>query len=87
MCTAPQLDAELTAQLERFPAALVVDLREVTFFDSSAINVLLLAQKRAANLRLVADRAVVLRPLHVTGLDTVFRIHPTLSEALEELAG
>ncbi|MGW6929665.1 STAS domain-containing protein [Lentzea sp. NPDC054927] len=87
ICTAPRLGAELTAQLERHPAALVVDLRGVTFFDSSGINVLLVAHHDAADLRVVADRAVVLRTLHVTGLDTVFRIHPTLAEALERLAG
>jgi anti-sigma B factor antagonist len=80
--TAPLLRAELTAQLAQSPVVLVVDLREVTFFDSSGIGALLAARRRAADLRVVADRSPVLRTLRFAGLDTVFRVHPTLAEAL-----
>lgn len=86
IATAPMVGAELTVQLERSPTVLVVDLRQVTFFDSSAISVLLVAHRRAADLRVVADQAVVLKPLHFSGMDMVFRIHPTLATALEGLA-
>ncbi|MCX2949704.1 STAS domain-containing protein [Lentzea sp. NEAU-D7] len=83
--TAPLLRAEVTIQLSQSPAVLVVDLREVTFFDSSGIRALLTAHRCAADLRVVADRAAVLRTLHFSGMDTVFRVHPTLSEALAGL--
>jgi anti-anti-sigma factor len=84
IATAPLLHAELTNQLAQSPV-LVVDLREVTFFDSSGIGVLLAAHRCAADLRVVADRASVLRTLHFSGMDTVFRVHPTLGEALADL--
>ncbi|MDX8034197.1 STAS domain-containing protein [Lentzea sp. BCCO 10_0856] len=84
--TAPLLRAELTSQLAQSPVVLVVDLREVTFFDSSGIGALLAAHRRTADLRVVADRAPVLRTLHYAGMDTVFRVHPTLAAALAGLA-
>lgn len=82
IATAPLLRAELTTQLAQSPVVLVVDLREVTFFDSSGIGALLAAHHRAADLRVVADRPAVLRTLHFSGMDTVFRVHPTLEDAL-----
>lgn len=84
--TAPLLRAELTTQLSQSPVVLVVDLREVTFFDSSGIGALLDAHRCAADLRVVADRAAVLRTFHFSGMDTVFRVHPTLGEALARSA-
>ncbi|MCR3749661.1 STAS domain-containing protein [Lentzea californiensis] len=84
--TAPLLRAELTTQLSQSPVVLVVDLREVTFFDSSGIGALLDAHRCAEDLRVVADRAAVLRTFHFSGMDTVFRVHPTLGEALARSA-
>lgn len=86
IATAPLVGAELARQLERSPATLVVDLREVTYFDSSGISVLLVAHRRAADLRVIADQTVVLKPLRLSAMDTVFRIHPTVSAALERPA-
>lgn len=80
------LEQELDLQLERLPATLVVDLSEVTYFDSSGISVLLVAHRRAADLRVIAGQAVVLKPLRLSAMDTVFRIHPTLAAALEKPA-
>lgn len=80
--TAPLLRAELTVQLAESPVVLVVDLHEVTYLDSSGIGALLAAHRHTADLRVVADRAAVLRPLRCCGMDTVFRVHPTLAEAL-----
>ncbi|MDX8147323.1 STAS domain-containing protein [Lentzea sp. BCCO 10_0061] len=86
IATAPLLRAELMTQLAQSPVALVVDLREVTFFDSSGIGALLTAHRQASDLRVVADKTPVLRTLHFSGMDTVFRVHPTLTEALAGLA-
>ncbi|WP_330278154.1 STAS domain-containing protein [Lentzea sp. NBC_00516] len=82
IATAPLLRAELTVQLAQSPVVLVVDLREVTFFDSSGISALLTAHRQAADLRVVADRTPVLRTLRFSGMESVFRVHPTLAEAL-----
>lgn len=86
IATAPLLRAELTTQLAQSPVVLVVDLREVTFFDSSGIGALLAAHRQAADLRVVADRAPVLRTLHHSGMESVFRVCSTLAEALTGLA-
>lgn len=41
---------------------------------------------RGSRLRVVADRAPVLRTLRFAGMDTVFRVHPTPAAALAGLA-
>lgn len=77
--TAPQLHRELVNALGRGARRLAVDMSEVDFCDSTGINVLLSAMKRArergGDLELVAPRAGVLKVLQVTGLDAVFAIY------------
>ncbi|GLZ27962.1 anti-sigma factor antagonist [Lentzea sp. NBRC 105346] len=87
--TVRPLVAELTAQLNRSPAALVVDLRAVSFFDSSGVNGLLtshhLAVDRRVELHVVVVRPIVRRTLQITGLDELFRLHATVPEALRAI--
>lgn len=56
----------------------VVDLREVSFLDSSALGVLVGARRRCresgGDLRLVIDTPRVRRLFDITGLNTVFDI-------------
>ncbi|PWJ02374.1 anti-anti-sigma factor [Streptomyces sp. NWU49] len=64
----------------------VADLHQVTFMDSSGINVFLAAH-RALNeaggwLRLAAPAPAVLRTLQIVGLDEIIDCHPTLPDAL-----
>lgn len=59
----------------------VLDLSEVHFADSTAINLLLRFRSRA-DLHLVAPSAVVARLLSITGVDTILAIHDSLSTAL-----
>lgn len=77
--TAPHLHRELVNALDDGARRLVVDLSQVDFCDSTGINVLLSAMKRAreqqGDLELVAPRTPVQRVLEVTGLDTVFTVH------------
>jgi anti-sigma B factor antagonist len=78
--TAPRLHAELTAALsgDAIPACLVVDMSEVGFCDSTGMNVLLAAQRRArehgGDLQLAGPRPPVRKILQVTGLDSVFTV-------------
>ncbi|SOB78943.1 STAS domain-containing protein [Streptomyces sp. 1331.2] len=77
---------ELTELVARRPSALVIDLREVAFCDSSGLNLLLrtriAAEKEGLHLRLAAVAPTVLRVLELTGARTVFTIHETVEEAL-----
>lgn len=77
--TAPRLQAELTAVLSAGrPVRVVVDMSAVEFCDSTGMNVLLSAMKRACErggvLELAGPRPGVRKILQVTGLDSVFTV-------------
>ncbi|MFD8706556.1 STAS domain-containing protein [Kitasatospora sp. NPDC059648] len=76
----------LTGLVAQRPPALVIDLREVAFCDSSGLNLLLrtriAAEKEGLHLRLAAVAPTVLRVLELTGAQTVFTIHETVEDAL-----
>jgi anti-sigma B factor antagonist len=80
--TAPRLQGELTAVLDgRHPVRVVVDMSGVEFCDSTGIDVLLAAMKRARErggvLNLAGPRPAVRKILQVTGLDSVFTVVDT----------
>ncbi|MFE2622212.1 STAS domain-containing protein, partial [Streptomyces caelestis] len=68
------------------PPRIVADLRQVTFMDSSGINILLTAHHTATTaggwLRLAAPTPAVLRTLQIVGIDEIIDCHPTLHDAL-----
>jgi len=77
--TAPRLQSELAAALAGGdPARLVVDMSAVEFCDSTGMNVLLAAHRRAneqgGSLELAGPRPAVRKILQVTGLETVFTV-------------
>ena len=77
--TAPRLHGELvTALAGDTPVRLVIDMSGVEFCDSTGMNVLLAAHRRAqeqgGDLALAAPRATVRKILQVTGLETVFTV-------------
>jgi stage II sporulation protein AA (anti-sigma F factor antagonist) len=67
---------------------IVVDLGDVTFMDSSGINVLVAAHQQTSGaggwLRIAAAREAVLRVLRLVGLDDVIPCHPTVDQALSD---
>lgn len=67
------------------PTHLVIDLTECGFLDSSGMRVLAVAHRDApgARMDLVTTDAGILRALEIARLDTMFRIHASLDEALE----
>jgi anti-sigma B factor antagonist len=90
--TAPELRAAVNRPLER-SSAVVVDLTNASFIDSSILAVLLGGLRRAresdVGFGLVLDRertSAVLRILEVTGLVRVFPIHGTVEEAVASAA-
>ncbi|MEU2427733.1 STAS domain-containing protein [Streptomyces sp. NPDC007851] len=65
----------------------VVDLRQVTFMDSSGINVFITAHRTLSEaggwLRLAAPGAAVMRTLNIVGVDTLIDCRETLQQALD----
>ena len=84
--TGQQLRTHLLEVIEERRAELVLDLREVTFLDSTALGILVGANKRAralgGQIRIVTDREMVRQLFKLTALDLVFAVLPTLDEAL-----
>ena len=77
--TAPRLHGELVTVLTGDePVRLVVDMSGVEFCDSTGMNVLLAAHRRArehgGDLELAAPRPSVRKILQVTGLESVFTV-------------
>ena len=90
--TAPRLQSELAAALasggparlvgllaDGLPARVIIDMSGVEFCDSTGMNVLLAAHRRATeqggSLELAGPRPAVRKILQVTGLETVFTVH------------
>jgi len=83
----PQLKPELEAASSG-PRAVIVDLTECTFIDSSALGVLVTAKKALAakevELSLVISDRNILKVFEITGLARVFTIHPTRADAVAD---
>ncbi|MDQ2627943.1 anti-anti-sigma factor [Mycolicibacter senuensis] len=83
---ATQLAAAVKLAMVQPCRPILVDLQQLTFFGSAALSALLDCRQAAAeagtSLRVVAEDAVVVRPIQVTNLDQVLEIYPTLSAAL-----
>ncbi|MDG9709573.1 STAS domain-containing protein [Streptomyces sp. DH10] len=65
---------------------IVVDMQQVTFMDSTGINILIAAHQAVTAaggwLRLAGPADSVLRTLQLVGVDALLDCHPTLREAL-----
>ena len=93
MLTSPQLRMVIDEALAKLAdRALVIDLTGVTFFGSPGLQVLAVAAIRVrrageeAALRVVATH-VALRPIQITGLDSVVRLYDTTDAALADRSG
>lgn len=84
--SAPTLRDRIAELLEASPAALLVNLCEVTFLDSTGIGILVASLNRAVqlggSLSLVCDHERILKLFRITGLDAVFTIQPTVEDAI-----
>lgn len=80
-------DALLRLQ-EQGRSRIVVDCSKLEFCDSTGLNVLLAARLQAeaagGAVHLAAMRPAVARVFEITGAETVFTVHTTLAEAVEE---
>jgi anti-sigma B factor antagonist len=84
--TASMLRDRLDRAIDGGASGVVVDLSDASFFDSTALGVLVGGMKRLRatrrQLRLVAPRPEVRRLLEITLLDHVFAIDATRDDAL-----
>jgi anti-sigma B factor antagonist len=91
LLTAPQLERELGTLTENGARRVVVDLAGAAFIDSTVLGVLLKTLTRldavGGELVLVSDDHRILKIFEVTGLGRVFRIAPTLTDAIESVVG
>jgi anti-sigma B factor antagonist len=87
--TAPEFSARLNDAIARGRTSLVLDLRDVTFIDSTGLSVLLnglrRVTRRGGRLAIVCTNPTVLRLFQVTKLDSTFDIHPQVDTALERV--
>jgi anti-sigma B factor antagonist len=78
LATAPELRERLDAHLDAGRYTIVVDLRSVTFLDSTALGVLVGALKRCrerdGDLRLTTAEPRILKLFTITGLNETFSI-------------
>jgi len=89
MYSAPALQDALSSLLDAGGRAVVVDLTQVVFLDSTGLGVLVSARTRATEndqrLPVVCEDGRILKLFRITGLESVFEIHPSLDAALEGL--
>lgn len=87
VATAPRLREQLLRLVSDGHHRIVVDLGEVDFIDSTGLGVLIGALKRVrahdGDLALVCTENRVLKVFEITGLDRVFRLHPSVVAAVE----
>jgi anti-sigma B factor antagonist len=85
LATSPQLRDCLTGVVEK-SSAVVVDLDEVGFIDSTGIGVLVGGVKRARSnggeLSLVCTQRRILKVLEITGLTQVFSVYESVDAAI-----
>ena len=86
--TAPELETAVAGALDRAGRhPCVIDLTNVTFLSSPGLNALVRAAQRAERepgpLRIVVDaNRPVIRPIELTGLDSILALYHTVDEAL-----
>ena len=86
--TAPQLREHVIKLLDDGARYLTADLREVDFLDSTGLGALVGSLKRLreqdGSLTLVTAADRILMIFRLTGLDRVFTLHPSVSQAIAD---
>ena len=88
--TAPEFKQQLLEVISQGASNVVVDFSDTTFIDSTTLGVLVGGVKRLrtndGQLSLVCSDRNITKIFEITGLDRVFTIYPTRSEAIEQLS-
>src|SRR5205085_10297560 len=87
--TAPEFKQQLLEVIEQGGKDVIVDFTNTTFIDSTTLGVLVGGVKRLrtneGQLSLVCNDRNITKIFEITGLDRVFTIYPTKSEAIEQI--
>ena len=89
LCTTPRWVGALDAACAHPPAALVVDLSEVSFLGATAMTSLLSTQRDigdSVRFMVVAAGPATARPLRLLGIDREVSVLGSLEQALAQLA-
>src|SRR5437016_4480797 len=88
--TAPEFKQKLLDVIGQGAKQVVVDFTDTTFIDSTTLGVLVGGVKRLrtndGQLSLICSDRNITKIFEITGLDRVFTIYPTRSEALEQIS-
>ena len=88
--TAPEFKAQLLDVIGKGAKQVIVDFTDTTFIDSTTLGVLVGGVKRLrtsdGELSLVCNDRNITKIFEITGLDRVFAIYPTRTEAVEQIA-
>lgn len=87
LLTAPTLTEACESALRQRPLVLVIDLTEVTFLASAGMSAIVGAHEAGGDhtkVRVVGTSRDTLRPIRMTGLDTMLSVYPELSSALAD---
>ena len=88
--TAPEFKQQLLEVISQGAQAVIVDLTNTTFIDSTTLGVLVGGVKRlrpnGGQLSLVCSDRNITKIFEITGLDRVFSIHDSRDDALSALA-
>lgn len=83
--TSVLLKEQLQELIDTTPHVVVLDLKDVTFIDSSGLGTLVMAyrsaQEHGIDLKLSGPRPQVLKVMQITGLNQVFEICENVQEA------
>ncbi|RKT74864.1 anti-sigma B factor antagonist [Saccharothrix variisporea] len=87
--TVPVVHTALSAELDRHPRRLVVDLTGVEFIDPTGLRLLADTTQRGERsgtaVAVSASHLAVLRPMRLTGLDQAMTVRGSVDEAVTEL--
>jgi anti-sigma B factor antagonist len=90
VATSPALRAMLVDAASNGKHHIIVDLSSLEFLDSTGLGALIGANKRAqesgGEVRLVTQEGQILRLLSITGLLDIFRVYPSIDDALLDKA-
>jgi anti-sigma B factor antagonist len=90
IANAAELRADILAASASGTGAVIIDMTETAFCDSTGLNVLVRAHKQLnaehRELRLIIREPSLLRIFAVTGVDTMFRLFPSLADAAAQAA-
>jgi anti-sigma B factor antagonist len=86
LVTSPEFRSAAHAAVDEGATALVVDLSDAGFLDSTALAVLVSVRRRLGDrLAVAAARQNVHRLFEITRFTAVVRMYPTVAEALVDL--